>query len=112
MSLIFDDLADLVDVIKARGIPATLDSRDLDAPGAIVDLERIGDDNTMCGSYTASAAVYLVAPDNGRPVALAQLLELYDKVSDLTTGAETVELALPDTAPLPALKLSPIQIGV
>ena len=49
--------------------------------------------------------------DEARRVeATANLLSMYDKVKHLTTGATTIDLALPDTAPLPALKLSPIEL--
>lgn len=105
-----EKLETLAQDISAAGIPATMDPRNLDAPGAIVELNELGPDNTMCGDFSATANVYLVAPDNGRVEATANLLSMYDKVKHLTTGATTIELALPDTAPLPALKLSPIEL--
>lgn len=103
-------LETLAQEITAAGIPTTMDPRNLDAPGAIVELNELGPDNTMCGDYSATANVYLVAPDNGRVEATANLLAMYDKVKHLTTGATTIDLALPDTAPLPALKLSTIEL--
>lgn len=103
-------LNELVDTLTALGIATTMDPRNLDAPGAIVELNELGPDNTMCGDYSATANVYLLAPDNGRVEATATLLTMYDKVKHLTTGATTIDLALPDTAPLPALKLSPIEL--
>lgn len=106
---IYTALAALADEITGRGIPAAIDPRDVDAPGAIVDLEEI-DGAALCGIAAARATVYLVAPDNGRPLAMQTLLAMYDKVQDLTTGAQTIELALPETAPLPALKLNPIDL--
>lgn len=110
MSYVFTELVALKSALIARGIPATLDPRDLDAPAAIVELARIGSDSMLCGDYSATATVYLVAPDNGREVATQTLIDMYDKVRDLTTGAEPVDLALPDTAPLPALRLNPIDL--
>lgn len=107
---IYQQLETLVSEIESRGIPATMDPRNADAPGAIVDLESVGGDDTMCGRVVATATVWLVAPDNGHPAAIAELLALYKRVSDLTTGATTAELALPETAPLPALRLNPIQL--
>jgi hypothetical protein len=107
---IMEKLETLAQDINAAGIPSTMDPRNLDAPGAIVELNELGPDNTMCGDFSATANVYLVAPDNGRVEATANLLSMYDKVKHLTTGATTIELALPDTAPLPALKLSPIEL--
>lgn len=107
---IFERLNDLVETINNRGIPCTLDPRNLDAPGAIAELNRIGNDNLLCGDDSASATVYLLAPDNGRAEATHTLLRMYEQVRDLTTGAETVELALPESAPLPALRLNPIDL--
>lgn len=106
---IYTALEELAADITGRGIPAALDPRDVDAPGAIVDLEDI-EGGALCGAVNARATVYLVAPDNGRALAMQTLLEMYSKVQDLTTGAQTVELALPETAPIPALKLNPIDL--
>lgn len=105
-----DKLRELAAAITALGIPATLDPRDLDAPGAIVELNELGTDNALCGDVSMTANVYLLAPDNGREEATANLLEMYETVKHLTTGAITIDLALPDTAPLPALKLNPIEL--
>lgn len=105
-----DKLQELASEITAAGIPTTMDPRNLDAPGAIVELAEIGPDNLLCGDYAATANVYLLAPDNGRVEATATLLSMYDKVKHLTTGATTIDLALPDTAPLPALKLTPVEL--
>lgn len=107
---IFDSLLDLAETITARGIPCTLDPRDLDAPGALAELTNLGSDNMLCGDVAAAATVYLLAPDNGRAEATRALLDMYEKVKDLTTGAETIELALPESGPLPALRLNPIDI--
>lgn len=107
---VYKALTDLAAELTSRGIPAALDPRDVDAPGAIVDLEEIGGGSTLCGAFNARATVYLVAPDNGRGLALATLLDMYSKVENLTTGAQTIELALPETAPLPAFKLNPIDL--
>lgn len=107
---IMEKIRELASEIAAAGIPTTLDPRNLDAPGAIVELNELGTDNTLCGDVSVTANVYLLAPDNGREEATATLLALYDKVKHLTTGAITIDLALPDTAPLPALKLNPIEL--
>lgn len=105
------ELQALVDEIRARGINASLDPRDLDAPGALVELERVAADAMLCGDYTATATVYLLAPDNGRAAATATLLDMYDRLADMVHGAETVDIALPETGSLPALQLSSISIG-
>lgn len=107
---VYKALTDLAAELTSRGIPAALDPRDVDAPGAIVDLEEIAGGSTLCGVFNARATVYLVAPDNGRALAMETLLDMYNKVQDLTTGAQTIELALPETAPLPAFKLNPIDL--
>lgn len=107
---IYDRLTELVTEITRRGIPATMDPRNLDVPGALVDLERLGGDDTLCGRLTAQATVYLVTTDDDHPSAMRDLIRRYNLVADLTTGAETAELALPDLPPLPALKLNPISL--
>lgn len=109
---ILDDLNALAETITARGIPAVIDPRDLTVPGALVDLDTIGGQTpTLCGLDTATATVYLVAPDNGRPETLATLIDAYHDVADLTTGAEPIDLALPGFGTLPALRLNPVQLG-
>jgi len=106
---ICDALVNLANEFPRRGIPAVIDPRDADAPGALVDLEEI-DGGALCGLANARATVYLIVPDNGRALAMQALLDMYEKVEDLTTGAQTVELALPESAPLPALKLNPVDL--
>ena len=110
---ILDDLNALAAEITRRGLPATIDPRYLQVPGALVDLDSIGGTGaaTLCGLTPATATVYLVAGDNGRPETLATLLDAYDQVRDLTTGAEPVDLALPGFGNLPALRLNPIDLG-
>ena len=109
---ILQDLIALAHEITDRGIPAVLDPRDLTVPGALVDLDTIGGQSpTLCGMTEATATVYLVAPDNGRPETLTTLLDAYATVADLTTGAEPVDLALPNYGTLPALRLNPVQLG-
>lgn len=110
--MLIDRLLDLVETLRSRGIAATIDPRDLTVPGALVDLDTLGGgDVTLCGSTAATAVVYLVAADNGRPTTLQALLADYAKVQDLTTGAAPVDLALGSYGTLPALRLNPIQIG-
>lgn len=108
---IMSDLIDLAEQITALGIPAVLDPRDAEAPGAIVDLDRIGDDPVLCGMPSATATVWLIAPDNGRTESMSTLLDMYAKVSHLAQGATPAELQLPATSALPALRLNPIPIG-
>lgn len=110
MSQILTALHALRDKIEAAGIPASLDPRDLDAPGALLELTAIGRDNTVCGDTAAQATVYLIAPDHGAATAVETLLEMYEAISHLSTGASTISLALPETAPLPCLRLEPIEL--
>ena len=110
MMAVMDELVALVATLNERGIPATLDPRDVQIPGAIVELARVGSGNMLCGDTTAAATVYLIAPDNGRELATSELLAMYNKCADLILGAEPIDLALPDTAPLPALKTDPIDL--
>lgn len=105
-----ESLDRLTATVAERGIRTTMDPRNVDPPGALVDLDRIGGDDLLCGRLTATATVYLIATDDDHPSALNTLLTMYDKVADLTTGAEAVTFALPDLPELPALKLSPIQL--
>lgn len=105
------DLTALADRITALGIPAVLDPRDAEAPGAIVDIDQIDSSPVLCGMSTATATVWLIAPDNGRIESMNTLLEMYEKVSHISTGATPAELQLPATSPLPALRLNPIEIG-
>lgn len=107
---IMDKLTDLVTEVQRRGIAATMDPRNLDVPGALVDLDRIGTDNMLCGGVTATATIWLVVPDHDHPSAVAALLDRYHRLADLTDGAETAELVLPDMPQLPALKLNPIPL--
>ena len=110
MATVFEQMESLAQTITDRGIPATMDPRNLEVPGALVDLERIGTDNMLCGDTTATATVWLVVPDHDHPSAVGALLDRYHRLKDLTDGAETAELALPDLPPLPALKFNPIPL--
>lgn len=107
---IYRELSALAQSIIDRGVHATLDPRDVVVPGAIVELNELGNDTMLCGDVAANANVYLIAADNGRAVATQTLLEMWDKVKDLTTGAQTIELTLPNMPALPTLKLNPIDL--
>lgn len=101
----------LRDEFIRRGVPATLDPRDLSVPGAIITLDRIGNDVSLCGEPELTAAVTLVAADTGHPAAMQHLLDLYDRVKDLTTGATATTFTWSDIPNLPALQLNPIPLG-
>ncbi|RAV33533.1 hypothetical protein [Corynebacterium heidelbergense] len=103
-------LHDLAETLTNRGVPATLDPRDLTVPGAVVSLAEIGPDATMCGDHVATAEVMLVAADNGMPAAMESLFDLFDKVSDLTAGATPATFTWSELPTLPALRLTPIPL--
>ncbi|MGV0868453.1 hypothetical protein [Corynebacterium kalidii] len=109
---IIDALEELTATIRARGIDATMDPRDLVLPGAVVDLDRIGPDNTLCGDITATARVTLVVPDHGHRTSLRRLTKMYERLADLTTGADPVAWTLPDQGTMPGLTLTPIPLDL
>lgn len=112
MSAIFDALATLTEDLNARGLNATMDPRTLRLPGAVVDLNAIGPDSTLCGDITATARVTLVAPDHSHPRALELLTEMFGLITDLTTGADTAAWTLPDQGTMPALVCNPIPLDM
>ncbi|WP_282939124.1 hypothetical protein [Corynebacterium auriscanis] len=105
-----DQFEKLKEEFIRRGVPATLDPRNLTVPGAVITLDRIGDDNALCGDVAMTAQVMLVAADTGHPAALNHLLTMYDKVKDLTTGAQASTFTWSDVPNLPALTLNPIPL--
>lgn len=106
---IYDRLQALADTLTDLGVPATIEPRSATVPGALVDLNEIGGDWTLCAETPATATVWLIVPDNGRREALRQLTELYARIEHLATGAEVAQLVLPDRS-LPALRLAPITL--
>lgn len=106
----YDQLRGLVQRIEDRGVNATLDPRNVHPPCALVSLGQLGSDNTLCGDYDVTALVMLIAPDQGMPTAIPDLLTMYDKVSDLTTGAEPSTFTWSDMGTLPALTLNDIPL--
>lgn len=112
MSAIFDALATLTEDLNARGLNATMDPRTLRLPGAVVDLNAIGPDSTLCSDITATARVTLVAPDHSHPRALARLTEMFALITDLTTGADPAAWTLPDQGTMPALTCNPIPLDM
>lgn len=105
-------LTKLTSTISERGVPATLDPRDLTIPGAVVSLGQITQDAALCGDHDVTAEVILVAADNGIPTAMDQLLTMFDKVSDLTAGADPTTFTWSELPNLPALRLTPIPLEV
>lgn len=107
---VMNSLHQLTADIRDAGIRATMDPRDVNVPCALVTLDKLGDDNTMCGDYSATALVMLIASDSAHPAAMETLLDMYDKVSHLTTGAQASTFTWSDMGTLPALQLNPIEL--
>lgn len=112
MTTIYDALTALTENLRTRGIAATMDPRNLRVPGALVDLDTIGPDNTLCGDVTATARVTLVVPDHGHPRAIAALTDLFMTITDLTDGATPAAFTLPDQGTVPALSCNPIPLDM
>lgn len=104
-------LAEVVQGITAAGVEAVLDPRMANPPCAVVQFDSI-DRLTFCGDVTPKAVIYLVAPDNGLPDALNELFAMAGKLPAAYTQSVTSDVVpVGGTAPLPALRLGPIEIG-
>lgn len=62
----------LVAALDELGIAASLDRRDLNLPGALVELEQV-EWPVLLGDPDVTVAVELLASDSGAPVSLTQL---------------------------------------
>lgn len=107
-------LTGLADRLTAGGLPATVDPRNVNPPGAWVGLDQLSNP-LLCGDWgTASAVVMLVAPDIGHDRALTILSDLLDTLGGIvpvaTVAADTAALSASPT-PLPALRCT-VQIEV
>lgn len=96
-------------MVTAAGVPAVVDERSLDVPGALVAPEQVAADR-YGPDFTVTWTVYLVAGGNGPVEALDDLGDMFDVVKDrLGVGeARPVSLTLPNHAadPLPALAVT------
>lgn len=98
-------------MLKAAGVRAAVDARNVNAPGAWVTCTRISSPAYLCGASDATVDVYLIAPDNGTTAALetldqllADALEILDVDGDIETDHA---VTLPNSpAPLPAYRLT------
>lgn len=108
MSRLADALEGVVKALTDAGINATTDPRDITIPGAWVTVHDITDPR-LCGDFTVRADVFLIATDNGAPLANDAVGELLDTVADVLTFDEPVTPVVatpPGLAPLPALVIT------
>lgn len=106
-------LRNLAKVLAAKtGKPFVLDPRMANPPCGIVQLDS-WDQLTLCGTDAdAKAVVYLVAPDNGVEEALITLVEMAAELpAEVKRTATSDMVPVGGTAPLPALRLGPFDLG-
>lgn len=103
-------LSDVVYALTDEGITATIDPRDLNPPGVLVELESIAH-NLLCGSVTTRVRLFCVVPDTGAATALREAAELLTRVLGVVTPNTELDstyeaVVLPDSpTPLPAILL-------
>lgn len=96
--------------ITAHGVPAVVDSRELELPGAWVTVGTVSLDYLDPAVWAVTWNVYLIARDLGSPAALQDLGEMLQKVAaplkvtDVTP--QSVVLLNHSADPLPAFSLA------
>ena len=104
MSGLVDGAEYLVAELRAAGVEADTDPRNLSLPGVLVSFDQISD---LLDAETATYRLLAIVPDNGNPLAaLDQLRTTIKPFADGVARAATVVLANHNPAPLPALELS------
>ncbi|WP_330182821.1 hypothetical protein OHB26_03660 [Nocardia sp. NBC_01503] len=97
------DVAALLDIVvsqlRAAGIRASVDPRDLNPPCAWVAARTVAHD-LLGGGGTVTADIYLIAPNIGVPQALKTLTGLLDQA--LTVIAPDADTSLSERVPLPS----------
>jgi len=113
-SRILPALVELVDVLDAAGVKATLDRSRLPVPGAWVTPASAAQ-LTLGGGARLTVHVLLVAQDSGEGEALATLSGLLDLTLEAITPDGDVDtsvvLARPNLSPLPAFRV-PVNIDI
>lgn len=107
--MILEKLTTVVDALNAAGVPATLDARDVNPPGAWVAAGRVVD-MTILLEPIFTVDVVLVAPDHGAATAVekldAMLAPALEALASVTSSIEDIDLSttasLSSTGPLPA----------
>lgn len=105
-----DALQDIADMVTAAGVPAALDPRDLELPGAWVTPGAVSFDVLDADTAHMRFDVYLVAREHGAKVSLNTLGGMLAKVRPAlgVPSAQPLMVNLPNHGadPLPALLLS------
>lgn len=105
-----DSLQDIAAMFTAAGVPAAVDPRELQLPGAWVTPGTVSFDVLDADTASMRFEVYLVAPDHGAVHSLNKLGEMLAKArTSLPVGeAQPVMVNLPNHGadPMPALLIS------
>lgn len=100
---------ELTDAIESAGVPASTVVAEVRVPGAWVS-PRTMTVETLSGGGTLRCHVYLIAGDVTADQALKELGGLLDKALTVVDPDEPVDMAqavaLPDTPPMPAYRLT------
>lgn len=91
------ELDALAERLTAAGVRAATDPTQVPVPGAWVTVDTLTAER-LCGDWTATAAVYLVARDTGHTAAVTDLMTMLDTLAEV---APTTREARPDTVTLP-----------
>jgi hypothetical protein len=107
--LSLSDLEQLVYLLTAAGVPATLEPEDVSLPGAWVTLESF-ETRTLKGTPRITAAVYLIAENKDHRRALEALRDLYNSTRtvlrpDGPVVSQGVILPGAPTEAMPALRV-------
>jgi hypothetical protein len=101
--------AAVVDRLKAAGLVATLDPRDLNPPGVWVQIETVRRDRFDADTWSGEWVLLAIAPDVGTAGALRILGELVAKIyTAFPTAADALaqSVTLPSGGdPLPAFRV-------
>lgn len=111
MAGILETAEGLCEALRAEGMRAAVDPRDLNAPCAWVSPNQATTGMYLCGEGELRVDIYLVSPDHGYVRSLQTLENLLSKALQVIEPDEPVSLdssvVLPDNAnPLPAFMLT------
>lgn len=108
MAWIRDALERVAGDLTTAGVPAVVDPRELNAPGAWVTVAPISYDRLAAGVRTLQADVFLIARDLGTPDALDALADMLDLAAGVFPLGEITPTNLANDNlggdPLPALQ--------
>lgn len=102
-------LGALADQLAAAGVPASTDPTQVPVPGCWVTVDTL-DADRLAGDWTATAAIYVFAPDTGHMEAMTALSSMLATVAEVIPSASRAvpdSLALPGhPGPLPAFRVT------